>query len=661
MRNEAAVLERCLDSARPIIAAVSICDTGSTDGTSEVARAWMATNRIPGRVHRHDFEGFGVSRTRSLEAARATLSELDWDLTRSYLLFLDADMVLRVGDGFRPEDLKADVCSVVQRNGELSYPNVRLSRASLAARFVGATHEYFEAPEGATHARLDDLSIDDRNDGGSRGDKYARDRRLLEEELARDPGNARAMFYLAQTLRGMGKRLKALFWYRRRIAAGGWFEEVWYSHYATGQIFAEAGQTADAVRAFHAALRLDPSRAEPLLHVVRLLRDRRWYRAARRLAQRGLGIPVPADRALFVEPGSYGTPFLSEIAISSYYTPRWDEGLEANERVALGTGVSEGYAHLAAQNAAFYARPLAGTAFFRIAPALEWPYVPCNPSIARTDEGYLVCCRAVSYRIDAGQRYLAMDPDGVFRSRNVLLRLDRDLGFVDQTEVRDPGRVLSPLREAPVRGLEDGRLVVRADRIAFTCTTTEHHPAGPHRISLVTVDGSANVVCHVPLAGHGDDRPQKNWLPFHDGASGELRAVYGYEPLEVLRIDPETGRCAVAVSRHTGRNLQGFRGSAGPVEIPPALGGGRLLVVHHVAVHGRRNYLQRFLHVDEEWNLRRASRPFTFRGGEIEFPAGACLSHSGEELLVALGVEDREAWICRIPLARVLDLLRPLP
>lgn len=661
VRNEAAVLERCLDSARAIVGAVSLLDTGSTDGTPALAEAWMAAHGIPGRVHRAAFEGFGASRTRSVLAAQETLKDLGWDLSHSYLLFLDADMVLEVGEGFRPEDLRSDVCLVVQRNGNLSYPNVRLSRASLSARFVGATHEYFETPEGATSARLESLSIDDRNDGGSRGDKYERDRRLLEEELARDPGGTRAMFYLAQTLRGMGERAKALFWYRRRIAAGGWPEEVWYSHYATGQVFAEAGQLAEAVRAFHAALRLDPSRAEPLLHVVRLLRDRGWHRAARKLAQRGLELPVPADRILFVEPGAYVWPFLSEIAIASYYTPHWNEGLDANERVFLGTGAPRNYSHLASQNAAFYARPLEGATFARIAPALEPPYVPCNPGILRTEEGYLVCCRAVSYRIDAWQRYQPMDADGVFRSRNVLLRLDRALGFLEQSEVRDEQGLLAPLREAPVRGLEDARLVECNGQVGFTCTTTEHHPAGSHRMSLLTVDGSGGLVRHVPLAGHGDDRPQKNWLPFVDAASGELRAVYGYEPLEVLRIDPETGRCAVAVSRPTGRNLEAFRGSAGPVQIPAELGGGRLLLVHHVAHHGRRVYLQRFLRVDEEWNLREASRPFTFMKSEIEFPAGACLSHSGDELLVTFGVEDREAWLCRVPLATVLALLRPLP
>ena len=370
---------------------------------------------------------------------------------------------------------------------------------------------------------------------------------------------------------------------------------------------------------------------------------------------------MPADRTLFVEPGAYGWPFVSEISISSFYTPDRDEGLDANERLALGAGAPEGYSRLAAQNAVFYARPLEGASYSRVVPALEPPYAPCNPSIVRTEEGYLLCCRAVSYRIDASQAYQPQDPDGVFRTRNVLLRLDRELGFLEQTEVRDESGILSPLREHRIRGLEDARLVLLGGQAAFTCTTMEYHPAGSHRISLVTVDGSGRLVLHVPVAGHGDDRPQKNWLPFVDGASGELRAVFGYEPLEVLRIDRETGRCEVAVSRPSGRNLQDLRGSAGPVEIPEKLGGGRLLLVHQVAHHGRRYYLQRFLQVDDEWTLRRVSRPFYFLDRGIEFPAGACLSHSGDELLVTIGVQDREAWLCRVPLATVLGLLQPLP
>jgi hypothetical protein len=79
-----------------------------------------------------------------------------------------------------------------------------------------------------------------------------------------------------------------------------------------------------------------------------------------------------------------------------------------------------------------------------------------------------------------------------------------------------------------------------------------------------------------------------------------------------------------------------------------------------VSYQGRRYYLHRFVLADAEWRIVRVSRPFYFRHRGIEFAAGACLTHDGADVLVTFGVEDREAWLCRIPLRRVLDLLRPL-
>jgi hypothetical protein len=88
--------------------------------------------------------------------------------------------------------------------------------------------------------------------------------------------------------------------------------------------------------------------------------------------------------------------------------------------------------------------------------------------------------------------------------------------------------------------------------------------------------------------------------------------------------------------------------------------GGRLLLIHEVSVQGLRYYLHRFVRVDPDWRIDRVSRPFFFRNRGVEFAGGATLTHEGTDLLITYGVEDREAWLCRIPLAGVLDLLRPV-
>lgn len=259
--------------------------------------------------------------------------------------------------------------------------------------------------------------------------------------------------------------------------------------------------------------------------------------------------------------------------------------------------------------------------------------------------------------MDGYQRYTALEADGIYRTRNYLMEVDRELRFVRQDEARCD---LPPLRQHWVQGLEDCRLVLIGERLAFTCTTTDRHPSGMIQISLMMLDGGRRVAHHAPLAGYGDDGVQKNWLPFIGNPSGELLAVYGYEPLVILRIDPASGRCVPVVQRAQGRHLEHWRGSAGPIELPGELGGGRLLLIHEVAHQGRRYYLHRFVAVDADWRIARVSRPFFFRHRGIEFAAGACLTHDGSDALITFGVEDCEAWLCRIPLRRVLELLRPL-
>jgi glycosyltransferase involved in cell wall biosynthesis len=657
VRNERLVIERCLDAAAPLVDAVSVCDTGSDDGTPDIVARWLAAHRVAGRVHRHRWRDFGDNRTRSLHAAQQMLRGLGWDLERAYLLFLDADMVLEIDPKFDRARLTADVYRVVQRNGQLLYPNVRLARASLAARFVGATHEYFAPPQGSSEETLTTLSVDDRDDGGYKADKLERDVRLLTAELERDPDDARAMFYLAQSYRGLGDFPRALAWYRRRITAGGWAEEVWYAHYAVGLMYLATGELGSAVRALHAAIRLDPGRTEPYVALAETFRNRHRHLLATRYALAGLercGEEPPPGRVLFVERGAR-IRLLRELSIAAYYTRHRDAGFDANEGLALGADVPKSLASLAVDNQAFYAEPLPALTHAPIVPALPSAFVPCNPSILRTATGYLINCRAVSYRMDDYQRYTALEADGIYRTRNYLLEVDRDLRFVRQDEIRCD---LPPLREHWVQGLEDCRLVPLGERLAFTCTTTDRHPSGMIQLSLMVLDDGARVAHHAPLVGHGDDRVQKNWLPFAEGA--ELRAVYGYEPLVVLGIDPLTGRCAPVVQRPQGRHLEQWRGSAGPIELPPEAGGGRLLLIHEVSYQGRRYYLHRFILADAEWRIVSVSRPFYFRHLGIEFAAGACLTHDAADVLVTFGVEDCEAWLCRIPLRRVLELLRPL-
>lgn len=50
-KNESATIAASLDSVKPVIDCIALVDTGSTDGTPDVVRKWMADNGVPGVVY----------------------------------------------------------------------------------------------------------------------------------------------------------------------------------------------------------------------------------------------------------------------------------------------------------------------------------------------------------------------------------------------------------------------------------------------------------------------------------------------------------------------------------------------------------------------------------------------------------------------------------
>ena len=87
VKNEAHVIERCLDSVKDFIDYVYISDTGSTDDTIKVINNWLKTNNIKGQVVTHKWQNFAYNRS-------IVLKELKEKNIVDYILMIDADEVL---------------------------------------------------------------------------------------------------------------------------------------------------------------------------------------------------------------------------------------------------------------------------------------------------------------------------------------------------------------------------------------------------------------------------------------------------------------------------------------------------------------------------------------------------------------------------------------
>jgi glycosyltransferase involved in cell wall biosynthesis len=68
VKDEAAVIERCLATIRPHIDHWTIVDSGSTDGTQKIIRAIL--DDLPGDLHERPWYDFGTNRTEALELDR---------------------------------------------------------------------------------------------------------------------------------------------------------------------------------------------------------------------------------------------------------------------------------------------------------------------------------------------------------------------------------------------------------------------------------------------------------------------------------------------------------------------------------------------------------------------------------------------------------------
>ncbi len=348
VRNESAIIERCLAAAVPAIAAWVVCDTGSTDDTRERIVRFFESRGVPGELHAIAFENFEQARNEALRRARA--SPLAFD----YLLLADADMELVIDDPEFTAHLSAPSYALRQQS-EISYCNTRLVRRDVPARYVGVTHEYLDT--GAQDQPLTGAWFRDHACGANRAGKFQRDIRLLEGALATDPHNARHVFYLAQSLKDAGEQERALERYRQRIAMGGWDEEVWYSHYQIARVSDVLGRPSSEVSAAYlAAYQARPQRAEPLVHLARWHRQRRQWALALLYARAAAALPSPCDR-LFVEDAAYAWQALDELAIAAWYAGELDAGRSAADRLLAEQRFPPGERARIEANAGYYRAP----------------------------------------------------------------------------------------------------------------------------------------------------------------------------------------------------------------------------------------------------------------------------------------------------------------
>lgn len=237
-RNEARCIARCLDSVRPFVDSILVLDTGSTDGTPEIARAHGA------QVHRFAWaDDFALARNRALD-----LADADWHL------ILDADETIASGGA-----LLREWCAGVPRLGRVCIHNqfddagqIRVNRSWITrliprgARFEGRIHEQVASP--LPRERIELHVLHDGYRDAQMAGKADRNRALLLRDIAANPDDPYTAYQLGREAEGRDEFAPACDWYAKAFAradpSASWFHDllVRFLH-----VLGQAGRTGEGL------------------------------------------------------------------------------------------------------------------------------------------------------------------------------------------------------------------------------------------------------------------------------------------------------------------------------------------------------------------------------------------------------------------------------
>ena len=317
VKDESAVIQRCLESVKGLIDYWVIVDTGSSDGTQNIIRGYLRD--VPGELHEQPWVNFAHNRNAALQLAQ----------NRSdYLLFIDADERLEYAKSFAWPPLDKDYYAVnVEVEGGMRIHRILLVNHRFDWKWVGVLHESVVCSQAKNYEILQGIVNRARQDGhrSQDPDKFIKDAQVLEKALKENPQDSQSLFYLAFSCDVAGEYAKALKNYQKRAAIRDSEQIVFYCLYRIAWLQEKLKMSADLViQSYCSAYLARPTRAEPLLCLSNFYVRQNNPLLGYLVSKFALAIPLSNDTVL-VDVPVYSYRLLEQAADCSYLLGRWDE------------------------------------------------------------------------------------------------------------------------------------------------------------------------------------------------------------------------------------------------------------------------------------------------------------------------------------------------
>ena len=327
VKDEQAVLGRCLDSVQGIVDEIIVVDTGSSDCTKEIAAAY-------GKVQ--DFEWCDdFSAARNFSFAQATLD---------YILWLDADDVIEPEDRKRFMQLKSELDGTAdmvmlpyhtafdaQGKAVFTYYRERLLRREAGFRWQGAVHECI-TPSGSVVYGEAAVSHH-KEKAGERGRNLRIYQRMQERGEKLD---TRGRFYYARELMTDGQYQLAAQAFETFLAMpDGWVENRIEACRNLADCLCALGRREEAKQALVRSFSMDCPRGESCCALAALAVEDGQLEQASFWYQAALHAPCHPERGGFVYQPCYGFVPCLGLCVCCDRMGQHEQAAIWNERAAM--------------------------------------------------------------------------------------------------------------------------------------------------------------------------------------------------------------------------------------------------------------------------------------------------------------------------------------
>lgn len=628
VKNESKIITRMFDTVIQLIDCYCICDTGSTDNTVEIIETYFKEKNIPGKIVREPFKNFAHNRNHAIKSCVGM---------SNYILLMDADMKLDIKNFDKMALLQADFFTILQGSDAFYYENTRIVKNTGQFEYVGVTHEYVNVPPGSAKGIIskNGLFILDIGDGGAKGDKFERDIRLLESGLEEEPNNMRYYFYLANTYHDTGRFEKAIEMYTKRIALGGWDQEIWYSYYRIGSCYEKMGKIQEAIYSWLEGYNFFSDRIENIYEIVKHYRiigkqklSKMFYDIAKTIINKKLN----TDEYLFLHNDVYTYKLEYELSVIAAYV-----GVRSiNDQVitVLNNCFDDAINENVLSNMKFYKFTLNPQMLVRLSNEFDYNVGSVSKKFFSSSaciiphtfvdsvnkdisiDGYMMNIRYVNYYI--------LDNGGYINYDNHIITLNKCIFMTKDFTIANEKTKLFDLdyNERLYMGIEDLKIFKDPKTQEVKMIGTGFHENNKIGIVCGDYDLSNSLLIGKEInPSFCKTDCEKNWVYLN--YKDELAVIYCWYPLTVCNIktDENTGEKLlhkIFENTKMPKIFQRVRGSTCGFSYNNEI----WFICHIVSYEAPRHYYHIFVVLDNDMNLLRYSAPFKFADSPIEYCLG---------------------------------------